>query len=89
MGKDGIFPVVISIPAKKGDTYLLCSDGLSSVLSESEIAAIVKRSEFEEIPSQLISATKAKGAPDNVTVIWAEIVDGADEYLQLLGAAHE
>ena len=89
MGKDGISPVVTSIPAKKGDTYLLCSDGLSSVLSESEIVAIVKRSEFEDIPAQLVGATKAKGAPDNVTVIWAEIADGENEYLQLLGAAHE
>jgi serine/threonine protein phosphatase PrpC len=89
MGKEGIAPVVVAIPAKKGDTYLLCSDGLSSVLSESEIAAIAKKHDFAEIPAQLVSATKAKGAPDNVTVIWAEIVDGENEYLQLLGAAHE
>ena len=87
MGNPGISPLTISIPANKDDTFLLCSDGLTTVLSDSEIAAIVKKSDFTEIPAQLISATKAKGAPDNVTVIWVEVSDSPDSYMELLGAA--
>ena len=87
MGNPGISPLTISIPANKDDTFLLCSDGLTTVLSDSEIAAIVKKSDFAEIPAQLISATKAKGAPDNVTVIWVEVSDSPDSYMELLGAA--
>lgn len=89
MGNPGIKPVVLPIPAKAGDTYLLCSDGLTAVLSDSEIAAIIKKSEFGEVAAQLVEATKAKGAPDNVSVIFAELVESEDSYLQLLGAAHE
>ena len=87
MGNPGIAPLHISIPAKVGDTYLLCSDGLTAVLSDGEIASLIKKSAPDEIAEELIRATKAKGAPDNVTVIWAEVTDSEDSFVKLLGAA--
>lgn len=42
----------------------------------------------EDLLDALLDATKAKGAPDNVTLIWAEIVDEIpNESIRLLGAA--
>jgi serine/threonine protein phosphatase PrpC len=73
MGDSGIDPVLMSYEVKAGDKFLLCSDGLTNVLSELEIAKIIKSSNADELLDQLIKETKAKGAPDNITIIWAEI----------------
>lgn len=78
MGSSEIEPVVQIYPIKLGDQFLLCSDGLSSVLSDSEIVKIVKKYSGQELVESLVSETKAKGAPDNVTIIWAEVVSEND-----------
>lgn len=52
-----------------GDIVLLCSDGLSNVISEDEILDILsKNSILSEACDILLKKTLAKGAPDNVTV---------------------
>jgi serine/threonine protein phosphatase PrpC len=89
MGDSGIDPVLVSLDANSGDKFLLCSDGLSSVLSDHEINQIIKRSAEEDLLSALIHATKEKGAPDNITILWAEIVDEKLTGTQLIGAANE
>jgi serine/threonine protein phosphatase PrpC len=51
---------------------------------------VIKRYEDkkEDLLDSLIDATKAKGAPDNITVVWAEVVDvEPDNGVVLLGAA--
>jgi serine/threonine protein phosphatase PrpC len=73
MGDSGIDPVLMSYEVKAGDKFLLCSDGLTNVLSELEIAKIIKSADADELLDQLINKTKAKGAPDNITIIWAQI----------------
>ena len=73
MGDSGIDPVLMSYEVKVGDKFLLCSDGLTNVLSELEIAKIIKSTDADELLKQLIKETKAKGAPDNITIIWAEV----------------
>ena len=90
MGDSGIDPVLMVYPAKKGDFFLLCSDGLSSVLTDEEIKVIIEAHSGEELLATLLAATKSAGAPDNVTIIWAEVVDEdvqSDTYL--IGAANE
>ncbi len=89
MGDSGIDPVLVALDAKNGDKYLLCSDGLTSVLSDYEIEQIIKKSPESELISQLIEATKSKGAPDNITILWAEIVEETLTHVELIGAANE
>jgi serine/threonine protein phosphatase PrpC len=90
MGDSGIDPMLLVFPANIGDQFLLCSDGLNGVLSDYEIATVIKKYEDkkEDLLDALIDATKAKGAPDNITLVWAEVVDtdGGNEVI-LLGAA--
>ena len=50
-----------------GDVILLCSDGLSSVVPEQDIAAILGAKRLEAC-DDLIAASLDRGAPDNVTV---------------------
>ncbi len=89
MGDSGIDPVLVVLEAKVGDKFLLCSDGLTSVLSDHEITQIVKKSNESELLNILIEETKAKGAPDNITILWAEIVDQPVTERGFLGAADE
>jgi serine/threonine protein phosphatase PrpC len=89
MGDSGIDPVLVVLEAKVGDKFLLCSDGLTSVLSDHEITQIIKKSNESELLTTLIEETKAKGAPDNITILWAEIVDQPVTERGFLGAAHE
>ncbi|SDP76487.1 protein phosphatase [Actinopolyspora xinjiangensis] len=61
--------------ARAGDRYLLCSDGLSSVVSEETIAEALGTSDPQQSADRLIELALKGGGPDNVTVIVADVVD--------------
>ena len=56
-----------------GDVFLLCSDGLHGYVDEPDIVRLLSRGSPERASEELVEATLANGAPDNVTVIaiWA------------------
>lgn len=57
-----------------GDVYLLCSDGLSGMVSDERIAQVLARnSDLDRAAQQLIDAANAAGGIDNVTVALARI----------------
>ncbi len=63
-------PDVTSIPLPESGQVLICSDGLWSVISESEIARLVLTSPNLQVASQaLIDAANEAGGPDNITAI--------------------
>ncbi|CAB4877328.1 unannotated protein [freshwater metagenome] len=76
---------LFSVEAK--DRYLLCSDGLTGVLSEKEIKSLIKGKDRDEAISALIDATYINGAPDNVTVVIADVVESPETKLRKFGAA--
>ena len=53
----------------EGDTLLLCTDGLSGLLSEEEIFEIYKTTDFELLCDEYIKAANDKGGYDNITVV--------------------
>lgn len=55
--------------AVAGDRYLLCSDGLSKVVSDDQVAAILSTGTIDSAAERLIAETLERGAPDNTTVI--------------------
>jgi len=79
MGDSGIDPVLMSYEVKAGDKFLLCSDGLTNVLSELEIVKIIKTTDEDQLLTELIKETKAKGAPDNITIVWASLIESDSE----------
>jgi PPM family protein phosphatase len=83
MGEGNITPLLVSYDVKAGDKFLLCSDGLNNVLSNKEIHDALNTS---DPISTLIERTYSGGAPDNVTVVLAE-VGATDSATQFLGAA--
>jgi serine/threonine protein phosphatase PrpC len=88
-GDGDVTPVLQMYEIKKGDRYLLCSDGLSGVLTEKEIKIGLKKSDKDEAVKFLVDATYVNGAPDNVTVLIADISDDAKTTPSLIGAAHD
>ena len=55
-----------------GDRFLLCSDGLTRNVAETQIEEWMHHGDIGAAVQGLISATLAAGAPDNVTVLIAE-----------------
>jgi serine/threonine protein phosphatase PrpC len=83
MGHGNMVPVLIEYDAKPGDKFLLCSDGLSNVVLNEEIHKYLSG---DDAISKLISLTYERGAPDNVTILIAEVGEN-DSETQFFGAA--
>jgi len=87
MGSGNLDPVLVVYERKAGDRYLLCSDGLSSVLSNKEIKSLLKKNKREDAVAALVDATYINDAPDNVTVIVADIATDLTVETELHGAS--
>ncbi len=87
MGEGNLVPVIQLYEAKESDRYLLCSDGLSGVLTEREIKTFLKKSDKEAAIKALVDATYIQGAPDNVTVLIADVTRLEVVANELFGAA--
>jgi len=61
--------------ARAGDRYLLCSDGLSGVVSEETLADALTDPDPQATADRLIELALRSGGPDNITVIVADVVD--------------
>jgi PPM family protein phosphatase len=56
--------------ARSGDVYLLCSDGLTTMLKEPRIAEILRDAEsLDDATARLVSEANEAGGRDNITVI--------------------
>lgn len=63
--------------ARAGDRYLLCSDGLSDVVSVQTLAETISEGSPQECADRLVELALRGGGPDNVTCIVADVVDRA------------
>jgi PPM family protein phosphatase len=62
--------------AVPGDRYLLCSDGLSGVVSDETIAGTMREyHDPNQCAERLIQLALRGGGPDNITVIVADVTD--------------
>lgn len=59
-------------PLSKGDTVVLCSDGLSGQVKKEEIADLVNQNtDLVSLCSRLIDLANSRGGPDNITAVVA------------------
>lgn len=58
---------------RRGDRYLLCTDGLTHELTDAQIAELIAQGTAEQCAESLIRATLAGGAHDNVTVLVVDV----------------
>jgi PPM family protein phosphatase len=64
--------------AKPNDLFLLCSDGLTDMVSDEEILRIVneKREDLKAAAKELVKAANQAGGEDNITVVFFEVKEG-------------
>lgn len=63
------------IKLESGDVYLLCSDGLTDMLTDDEIRAVLKKKrKASKLVQKLIDAALSAGGRDNTTVIVVKII---------------
>jgi len=65
-----------TIDAEAGDLFLICSDGLSIMLSDEDVAAAIKSADGDpaDAADALVAAANARGGEDNVTVVLFEML---------------
>ncbi|MDQ2837070.1 MAG: protein phosphatase 2C domain-containing protein [Actinomycetota bacterium] len=74
--------------ARKGDRYLLCSDGLSDVVTATTLLEALSSGTPQNCADRLIELALRGGGPDNVTCIVADVVDLSDgDDLPIVGGA--
>jgi protein phosphatase len=75
---------VFTVDAAPGDLFLLCSDGLSDMLSEEEIAAAIETAgrDPEAAGQALVAAANSRGGEDNITVVLFELVGDEEGSVQ-------
>ncbi len=78
--KPKVMPDVTLVDAWPDDLFLLCSDGLTDVVTDEEIVEILlkARPNWRIAIRSLIHLANKRGGPDNVTIVLAEVV-GEDE----------
>jgi serine/threonine protein phosphatase PrpC len=73
-------PDVFTVHARPGDVFLLCSDGLSSMVPDETILALVERNrnDLDRAARELVKAANRGGGDDNITVVAFELTDHTD-----------
>jgi protein phosphatase len=57
-----------------GDAYLLCSDGLTNMLEDEEIAVILQDAgPVQSIAERLVALANERGGRDNISVVIARL----------------
>lgn len=70
----------VALELTGGDRVLLCSDGLSGMLRDSDISAILRRTETpQDATAALIDAANEAGGEDNITVLVIDVVGEAGD----------
>jgi protein phosphatase len=60
----------MTFSARPGDVFLLCSDGLTTMLEDEDVAAILAReSDLHKAARRLVRAANERGGRDNITVV--------------------
>jgi protein phosphatase len=60
-------------PTAVGDTFLICSDGLTGRVEDQELGAILANLSPKEAGQILIDLANLRGGPDNITVVIAKV----------------
>jgi protein phosphatase len=69
---------VFTVRAEPGDLFLLCSDGLTTMVDDEEILSVVseRRGDLEATARDLVSRANRGGGEDNITVVFFELEEG-------------
>lgn len=61
-------------PIQKGDRFLLCSDGLTGLVTDEEIGSMLQAFSAQKAGQALVDLANLRGGPDNITIVIAEVI---------------
>ena len=64
-----------AFPLRRGDRFLLCTDGLTDLVDRSELLQVIGKFQPAEAVERLIELAKIRGGHDNITAIVAWVGD--------------
>ena len=69
------------VPGHEGDVFVLCSDGLTDMVADDEIGAVIseRRASLEDAANELVRRANKAGGQDNITVVAFELTDAPPE----------
>jgi PPM family protein phosphatase len=69
---------IYQMEVQAGDSFLICSDGLSGLIEDSEILNITQKhlssGDFQKLVEELIAAANANGGDDNITTVMIQVM---------------
>jgi serine/threonine protein phosphatase PrpC len=66
-----------TLAGRDGDLFLICSDGLTSMISDDELGSILRSSDsLDETAESLVRAANQSGGKDNITVVMFRLGNG-------------
>ena len=65
----------VSVTLQNNDTFLLCTDGLTTLIADQEICDLVSCQPLQQTPKMLVDLANHRGGDDNITVIVVHIAD--------------
>ena len=65
-----------------GDRLMLCTDGLTDLVTDGELLNILRSKQLDQIPTQLVDLANQRGGHDNITVVILEVPRPAPEIRQ-------
>lgn len=67
-----------SWPLADNELFLICSDGITDVMIDSDIESVLlQENDLDKIPSLLVEQAKEKGGPDNISVVLMKFENNA------------
>jgi PPM family protein phosphatase len=77
---DGVMLELNEYDVEPGDLYLLCSDGLSDMVEDAEIASILEGEQtMDQKAEQLVIVANEHGGRDNISVLLAQVAVGSEK----------
>ncbi|MCB2061889.1 MAG: serine/threonine-protein phosphatase [Novosphingobium sp.] len=67
--QDAVEVDIVVDQTEPGDVFLLCSDGLSGVLTDTEIGEVLRTLGPDQSTDRMLDMVLARGAPDNVSIV--------------------
>jgi PPM family protein phosphatase len=72
--RDEVRVALLRLGMRRGDVFLLCSDGLSNKVADDELLRIVGEGpSHEQVCARLVALANERGGEDNITVVLAEV----------------
>lgn len=74
--EDYLEPDTLSFPLRPGDWILLCSDGMTNTIQDTEIATFMGRDSPMNLAHEMAHLADRRGSNDNISVLIAHALDG-------------